>query len=861
MGDAGKLEPLFLLSDEPIGSHTQNAFTDDAFARTVAEAAIGSTGPFTIGVYGGWGSGKTSALHAARTMIDADAGSSHVVTVEFNAWRYEREEHPIVPLVATIERAVAAKANALGMKDPSQHADQISWYKRAGMQCRALLAGAQFKLKPEVEVPFIGKVGAEATWTAKDSLQCYADLQKELTALEGEHWSALRDSCLSLSVFDALDAVGSSVGDAAGEKNTKWPLVVVFIDDLDRCQADKAFELLESVKLVLCQPGFVFVLALNHAVVDGYLTFRAEKLYGKDKASLHKSYLEKIVQLPLAMPSRSERFGAFATHLLDKRLSPKADPALREGLKTLAKLLALSANRTPRSLVRRINTALVDLALREEPQLPASLREGDDRRWRFVSLCIVQRTLESALGPEMTRTLAIDNALCELIAKGNIWGITDALKGGRESDSAQRTVDVRPRVPVVGDVLGERAVPVGEAPRPVVNERDERVKAGWLAVFDAIWKDPANNFLWNEDEDQSSAKISGSSVFTSPEGKRWLTQHAERRAIMQITVQRPDAEAPAAEKKRDQVEALAATATVVPNSPAPDTHGRTLPAKERGAIEKIIRQHLQLPANAPLGPAELARVIELDLNGGPITDAGAAWLADPATGLKSLTSLELRRTKVTDAGVQALARADTGLKALTSLDLGSTQVTDAGVQALARADTGLKALTSLDLGGTQVTDAGVKELARADTGLKSLTSLDLGGKNVTDAGVTDLVRAETGLKALTFLSLNSTQVTDAGVKELARARTGLRALIALFLGSTQVTDAGVKELARAGTGLQGLSTLYLGSTQVTDAGVRELARTDTGLKALASLFLNSTKVTYAGVRAVEARWPGIRVYN
>ncbi len=63
----GPLEPLFLLSDEPIGSHAQNAFADDPFARTVARAALGTTGPFTIGVYGGWGSGKTSLLNAART--------------------------------------------------------------------------------------------------------------------------------------------------------------------------------------------------------------------------------------------------------------------------------------------------------------------------------------------------------------------------------------------------------------------------------------------------------------------------------------------------------------------------------------------------------------------------------------------------------------------------------------------------------------------------------------------------------------------------------------------------------------------------------------------------------------------------
>lgn len=727
MGDSSKLQPLFLLSDEPIGSHAQNAFKDDPFARTVAQAALGTTGPFTIGVYGGWGSGKTSALHAARTMIDEDKTWSHVVTVEFNAWRYEREEHPIVPLVATIEREVAAKAVALGKKDPTKHAEQIAWYEKAGIQCRGFLAGWQFKLKPKIGIPFVGKLGVEATWTAKDSLQRYTDLQKELKALDGEHWSTLRDSCLSLSVFDALDAVGAAVGNAAGDKKANWPLVVVFIDDLDRCQADKAFELLENVKLVLCQPGFVFVLALNHAVVDGYLTYRAEKLYGKDKASLHKSYLEKIVQLPLTMPTRSERFTVFAEHLLDTRLSKAADPHLRDGLKKLAKVLALSANRTPRSLVRRINTALIDIALHDPAVLPDSLKRETGACPHFSGLCIVQRTLEAAIGMDFTRALAQDNPLCEAIAKGNIFGIEEAIKTAREVDPARRAADMRPRIPVIGDIRGERAVPVG--PEPTM--QDPHSVRGLRELFDALYE---ATFLWWEDQDEAGEHIPGTSVLTSPEGKRWLTQHAERRAIMRITVQRPDADAaaPAADEKPDEGDAPAETHT--PKPPAPGTRGRQLTGKERAIIEKSIRQHLKLPANAPLGPAEFARVEELDLYSDPITDAGAAWLADPATGFTALTTLYLGHTWITDAGLVALAAKGSVLGTLKNLDLYKTQITDAGVVALAAKESSLQALTWLRLSGKQITDAGAKALVAPDSGLQALTDLHLFDTMITDVG-------------------------------------------------------------------------------------------------------------------------------
>ncbi len=310
-------------------------------------------------------------------------------------------------------------------------------------------------------------------------------------------------------------------------------------------------------------------------------------------------------------------------------------------------------------------------------------------------------------------------------------------------------------------------------------------------------------------------------------------------------------------------------------------------SQEREVIEAKVREHLKLPSSDALGPAEFARVTELDLKRTAVSNAGAAWLADPATGLSALATLNLQHTALTDAGLAALARADTGLKSLTALYLAHTKVTDAGVHTLARVGTGLSALTQLDLRSTAVTDAGVTALARADTGLKGLTSLDLSFAKVTDAGIKLLADKNTGLKGLTVLGLASTQiadaglahlahkdtgltnlrtlnlafsqVTDAGVKAAARADSGLAPLHAIFFHGTRVTDIGVADLAHTDTGLKSLKTLDLGATAVTDEGVRALARADSGLTSLTSLHLRETKVTDAGVAAVKARWATIEI--
>ena len=68
---------------------------------------VESSGSFTIGIYGQWGSGKTSMLRQIKKSLDET--SSEVVTVWFNPWQFVAEEHLIIPffhnLIAALERS------------------------------------------------------------------------------------------------------------------------------------------------------------------------------------------------------------------------------------------------------------------------------------------------------------------------------------------------------------------------------------------------------------------------------------------------------------------------------------------------------------------------------------------------------------------------------------------------------------------------------------------------------------------------------------------------------------------------------------------------------------------------------------
>ncbi|MEG3166346.1 P-loop NTPase fold protein [Sphingomonas sp. PB2P19] len=73
--------------------------------------------------------------------------------------------------------------------------------------------------------------------------------------------------------------------------------VVIFIDDLDRCEPDKALQLLDVIKVFLDVPRCIFVVGVDIAVVQ-----RALQRRYPDDLLAQREYLSKIIQLPFHLP-------------------------------------------------------------------------------------------------------------------------------------------------------------------------------------------------------------------------------------------------------------------------------------------------------------------------------------------------------------------------------------------------------------------------------------------------------------------------------------------------------------------------------------------------------------------------------
>jgi hypothetical protein len=259
----------------------------DAVAEALATIVNQSEPQFAVGIFGGWGSGKTTLMKAIRQHLVSERG---VVVVEFNAWRYEREPLLLVPLLDTVRAAL------------------LEWSARRGAETREKLRGVAARIGRVVRALATGLSGEVGL---PGAVKVSYDVGRALDAF-GAGAEPEKAQSLYLAAFNELREAFAEFAASAVSR------VVVFVDDLDRCLPANALDVLESMKLFFDLPGFVFVVGLDEDVVERAVLSR----FAGDDAQQHgepaettgrarvatiaerlsREYVKKIFQVPYALP-------------------------------------------------------------------------------------------------------------------------------------------------------------------------------------------------------------------------------------------------------------------------------------------------------------------------------------------------------------------------------------------------------------------------------------------------------------------------------------------------------------------------------------------------------------------------------
>lgn len=329
-------------TDKEIRQATDDHLSFDEYCQVMTTIALSADTPLTVGVFGPWGSGKTSLLRLVQEALQQE--QSQPLTVWFNAWKYDKEDALwralIIQVLNTFRpelkaEAKPAPAHALQIDKPAPQPPLSSEQEQLNRRLddleaslyrvveREEIGGVRVDweklLKGSVlglthlslsALPGVGLVLSKMMEEAGKSVSG-SDLNTIFDAIQRERRKIYREHIRSLEQFQHnFEAL---VQDEVIKKNRR---LVVFIDDLDRCLPEKAIEVLEALKLFLDAPGCVFFLGADREVIQrGIRVKYKDFLLDSDDAKTADrripiagdNYLEKIVQLPFHLLPLDEK--------------------------------------------------------------------------------------------------------------------------------------------------------------------------------------------------------------------------------------------------------------------------------------------------------------------------------------------------------------------------------------------------------------------------------------------------------------------------------------------------------------------------------------------------------------------------
>ena len=266
----------------------------------VGEAIARCAPPQVFGVHGDWGLGKTSFLHQVQWYLTGDCPQQPesatddmkerakeadrepsiqkcglhrevIQAVWFDAWRYQNEAAPVVALLHEMRGQLAWRSQAARSRQ-----------RRRQVAMRGALLSME-DLTKKIGFRYSSFSQANREWEAENLA---VSLPSHTLR---EH---LREAIGQLLPKNRLNGVS--------------PRLVVFIDDVDRCEPKAAYRLLEGLKVYLTLDNCVFVLGMNQKAIEEAIAQRMKTGADDDARLRAAAYMEKLCQNVWRLPAVRE---------------------------------------------------------------------------------------------------------------------------------------------------------------------------------------------------------------------------------------------------------------------------------------------------------------------------------------------------------------------------------------------------------------------------------------------------------------------------------------------------------------------------------------------------------------------------
>lgn len=248
-------------SDKPISSRSDDLLKRSGFARLLANtiASLNKADTFTIGIFGKWGSGKTSVVKMMLQELENQQKSADeqdkIIVIHFEPWNFADSNQLLNQFFARLANEFRRKSDK-GLKAIG---DALEGYSDA------------FTLAELI--PEVGLVGKIISLLGKSSAEAVGKFLKK--RVDGGDVQSQKERVISL----------------LEEQKSR---ILVVIDDIDRLSNEQIRHVFQLVTSVAKFPNTTYLLVFDKDIVVKALE-QVQEGSGED-------YLEKIIQMPIQIP-------------------------------------------------------------------------------------------------------------------------------------------------------------------------------------------------------------------------------------------------------------------------------------------------------------------------------------------------------------------------------------------------------------------------------------------------------------------------------------------------------------------------------------------------------------------------------
>lgn len=300
------------LTDNPINSEEEDSFGHAEYVDSLSETILNVDPPWHIGIFGEWGSGKSSIIKLLDNRIQEGAEFENILCIEFDAWAHA-EDSVRTELLLELDQKIGQKTNS-GESDGVLGEDEIT--------------GRLYDVQEEEEIsePDGVKQRIKGVWQENPVLTTiFVLLGVAAVLLENEGYSTQASvvvTGLLLPVLGyilkQLDTVARTIQRKFLYPRKEWTgayqrifnsiieeadaeKVVISVDNLDRCESQTAYEVLVSLKTFLENDRCIYLIPCDDKALESHLNaINQDDYFGNTRNE--REFLRKFFQTHIRIP-------------------------------------------------------------------------------------------------------------------------------------------------------------------------------------------------------------------------------------------------------------------------------------------------------------------------------------------------------------------------------------------------------------------------------------------------------------------------------------------------------------------------------------------------------------------------------